>query len=260
MPRDKIIALSLRPEVRELPSKHVDSSTKFKRGGVRVINTLEIQFLETSFGFYIPQAVQESNDRLSMIWSDLDPAAAVLLEQLAWQRKKSQIPDKAEENSHFAKDVRRAKPHAVHRQGSVFKKFIKSSQRTLLKKMKRSLFRLHTHENNLEDPSLSNLVEIKEQKTVERGWKKTFPKKREAESAGAPSARTIRLTITALDTQEKLSEMVDRLSEPSNSMSKEERLTYMHELLNELNTFTKLLQQQLLLQSPSEATTTPAAI
>lgn len=219
--------------------------------------------LEPSFGYYVPQAAQEYNELMSMILNDLDPITALFLEQLAWQRKKCQTPYKSERNPQFAPDVMGAKPHPVHRQGSTFRMFIKSSQRKLLKNLKRSLFRLSADKSNLEGPSPSGpRFETTGQTAAESGSRpRTFPKKREAVPAewDAPSAQTVRLTITALQTQERLSKMVDRLSEPSNSMSKEERLTYMHELLDEVSLFMELLLQQIRLQPPPEEEAGPSA-
>nr|XP_020653928.1 uncharacterized protein LOC110081519 isoform X2 [Pogona vitticeps] len=212
---------------------------------------------EAPFGFYMTQAVQESNDLKCMILSDLQPISP---EMLAWQKKKHQIPNKTDRNSfkkrkaEFFEFVRRAEPRPIYRQLSAVRKLVKS-QRTLLKRLKRSLFRSRTNENNLEETYLSNMLKTKEQKTIDSRYTRKFPEKREAEAADTLSGHTVHFTITALQTQERLSEMVDRLSDPSNSMPKEERLAYMRELLNELNMLMKLLQKRIQLQSPNETST-----
>ncbi|XP_053225367.1 uncharacterized protein LOC128404090 isoform X3 [Podarcis raffonei] len=316
---------------------------------------------EAPFGSYTPQAVQESNEVVSKILSDLQPSKPVLWKQLMWQRKKRWTHNKRgkkpsnKRRGRFRKHLERSpKPRFADRQDWIPRRFKRhecrirniqnsedeiqkaieqkenlrcvrstyvdekesksqatsthsnerkrrkanevitynvkegqllglkgrrtrrrrstypgkphlvsskpfdsysssyslssyftpsSSQSTLSRRMKRNVSSFHKKEGSFEDTFLIN---TKEQKIRERKMG-AFPKKREARET--QSVRNVSLKLKTLKSQEKLSNMVDRLSDPSNNMSKDEKLTYMHELLDELKLFIKLLEQQILLQS-----------
>ncbi|XP_061462067.1 uncharacterized protein LOC133374835 isoform X2 [Rhineura floridana] len=322
---------------------------------------------EVPLGSYIPQAIQESNEVVSKILSDLQPRKAIPWKQLTWKKKKHWAPNKANGNpfkkrrARFVKDLEiSTKARSVDRRDWIPRKFKRqvcmirnihnsedkiqksieqkgiprcvrtayfddkepksrtilkhskdrkrrkadgeksnseriithnvkkgqmlglkerrrkgstytgkprfvsskpfnsygssyslssyftpsSSQGTLSRRLKRSLSSFHQKEDSLEDTFMFN---TEEQKIRERRKMGAFPKKREAREVS--SIKTVHLKLNALKSQKKLAAMVDRLSDPSNHMSKKEKLSYMHELLDELKLFIKLLQQQILLQS-----------
>ncbi|XP_032991976.1 uncharacterized protein LOC117039046 isoform X3 [Lacerta agilis] len=321
---------------------------------------IQKESVEAPFGSYIPQAVQESNEVVSKILSDLQPSKPVLWKQLTWQRKKRWTHNKrgkkpSNKRRRFRKHLETStKPRFADRQDWIHRRFKRqecrirniqnsedkiqkaieqkeilrcvrstysgekesksqatfthsndrkrrkvnevitynvkegqllglkgrrtrrrrstypgkphlvsskpfdsysssyslssyftpsSSQSTLSRRMKRNVSSFHKKEGSFEDTFLIN---TKEQK-IRRRKMEAFPKKREARDT--QSVRNVSLKLKTLKSQEKLSNMVDRLSDPSNNMSKDEKLTYMHELLDELKLFIKLLEQQILLQS-----------
>ncbi|XP_060125567.1 uncharacterized protein LOC132591332 [Zootoca vivipara] len=328
---------------------------------------IQKESVEAPFGSYIPQALQESNEVVSKILSDLQPSKPVLWKQLTWQRKKHWTHNKRERKpsnkrrerkpsnkrrERFRKHLERStKPRFADRQDWIPRRFKRqecrirntqnsedkiqkaieqkeilrcvrstyfgekesksqathsndrkrrkanevitynvkegqllglkgrgtrrrrstypgkpnfvsskpfdsytsyslssyftptSSQSTLPRRMKRNVSSFHKKEGSFEDTFLIN---TKEQKIREREME-AFPKKRAARET--QPVKNVSLKLKTLKSQEKLSNMVDRLSDPSNNMSKDEKLTYMHELLDELKLFIKLLEQQILLQS-----------
>ncbi|XP_003228728.2 uncharacterized protein LOC100565269 [Anolis carolinensis] len=126
-----------------------------------------------------------------------------------------------------------------------------TAQRASLKRRKRSISLLLTKDKHLDKALLGNLLKTQEEGSRENTQTGTHRNKREAKKL---SIQMIHLTLTALKTQEKLSTMVDYLSDPSNNMSEEEKYNYTQELLSELSAFVKLLQQQVTEQSQQNIT------
>ncbi|XP_053225368.1 uncharacterized protein LOC128404090 isoform X4 [Podarcis raffonei] len=358
---EKILTLWLSTKARvKQMDKFTSESMKAQETQPDII-IIQKESVEAPFGSYTPQAVQESNEVVSKILSDLQPSKPVLWKQLMWQRKKRWTHNKRgkkpsnKRRGRFRKHLERSpKPRFADRQDWIPRRFKRhecrirniqnsedeiqkaieqkenlrcvrstyvdekesksqatsthsnerkrrkanevitynvkegqllglkgrrtrrrrstypgkphlvsskpfdsysssyslssyftpsSSQSTLSRRMKRNVSSFHKKEGSFEDTFLIN---TKEQKIRERKMG-AFPKKREARET--QSVRNVSLKLKTLKSQEKLSNMVDRLSDPSNNMSKDEKLTYMHELLDELKLFIKLLEQQILLQS-----------
>ncbi|XP_042294882.1 uncharacterized protein LOC121915095 [Sceloporus undulatus] len=130
-----------------------------------------------------------------------------------------------------------------------------TAQRAAPQRRKRSISRFRARDQNWDAAFLNSQLRARKEEGRENEPRGRYLQKREEPKK--ISIRTIRLTLTALKTQEKLSEMVDHISDPSNQMSKDEKLNYMHELLNELTSFAHLLQQQVAQQSQSNTTNPP---
>ncbi|XP_044305271.1 uncharacterized protein LOC123033029 [Varanus komodoensis] len=218
---------------------------------------LQRESVEAPLGSYMPQAIPEFNELMSEFLSDLQPASAMPWKHFAWKKKKRWSSNKTKRSffkkrsSRFVQGVeRRVKSRPADRRDSDSQKFDKSARINLSRRVKRS-FSSRKKENSLED-ALPNMLKTKEQKVRESRQTGTFRKRRAAEAAEKQLVKTDHLTLTALNTQQKLSEMVARLSDPSNDMTQEEKLSYMRELLNELQLFIQMLQQQILMQSLSE--------
>ncbi|XP_067328466.1 uncharacterized protein [Anolis sagrei] len=127
-----------------------------------------------------------------------------------------------------------------------------AAQRASLKRLKRRISRLLSKDKHSGGKVLDDLLKMQE----EEGSRENTPtgKYRNKREAKKLSVQTIHLTLTALKTQEKLSTMVDHLSDPSNNMTEEEKFKYTQELLGELSTFVHLLQQQVTQQSQHNVT------